>query len=216
MSVDEPNMDDWAALWAEEPPLAEREEVHAIAARVSRRARLFEYADLAVAIVITAGVLLALLVRPSPVTLAVGFVAAAGVFWPCWQRHQLKSEIKQLVSISDRFRLIELQHRRLAAELRRSTLALLGTPIAILLFAMLTHSLERGGSLHGFSTMLLEALTDLPVGPIIIATMLTVIVQQVRTVRRLRSELSETEALGGEYRRELRLDQTALSGLVSS
>ena len=75
---------------------------------------------------------------------------------------------------------------------------------------MLTHSVFQGGSLAGFVSAMSGAMATMPVGPAIAAALLTLIVQQARTVRRLQGELRSLHALVGAYREEMRLDRIAL------
>lgn len=206
----EHDLDDFAALWAEPPTTAEQTEVRAIARRVSVRATFFEYADLGVGLFIAAAVLIALLLQPAPVTLAIGLVAAAALLWSSWQRHQLKRQIVSLLEVSDRTDLLERQIRRVGTSLRHAMLGLVAAPPVFLLFAMLTQSLYAGGSLAGFGDAVIEAVTAVPVGPAIVAAMLTLIIQQVQTVKRLKGELRRLRALAGEYREEARLDRIAI------
>lgn len=204
------DLDDLAFLWAEEPTAGEREALEAIARRVSFRDALLDYADPAIAALITAGVLAALLLQPAPVTVAVGLVAAAALLWSSWKRYQLKRQIIASLEISNRCDLLERQIGRVRGSLHHAQLGLVAAPPVFLLFAMLTHSIYQDGSLAGFGPAVIGAVTDVPVGPAIAAALLTLVVQQVRTVRQLRFELQRLQALAGEYGEEMRLDRIAL------
>jgi hypothetical protein len=210
VSSDIHDLDDFPALWAEEPVEEERAELHGIARRVSLRATLFHYADLALGVAIALGALLAVVLQPAPVTLAVGIVAGGGLFWSSWRRHLLKKEIALLMQVSDRTDLLEIQTRRVTTDLHRSVIGLLATPPAIVLFALLSHSLVQGGSLAGFQDMLIRHFVNSLVGPMLVAAMLTLIYQQAQIVRRLRSELHRLRILSGQYREEARLDRMAV------
>jgi hypothetical protein len=203
-------MDEWAALWTESLGVEDEVRAQAIARGVGRRARLLENADLGIGILIAAAVFAALVLKPAPVTLAVGLVAAGGLLWSCWNRHQLRQRIRRQVEVQDRIDLIQSQVTHVRTELQRSIIALIALPPVVLLFAMLTHSLQNGGSLAGFGDMLLRALTAVPVGPAIIAAIVTLIVQQARSVRALRSELRRLQMLEGQYRQEAALDRLSL------
>lgn len=204
------DIDDLAALWAAEPSVQEREALAETARRIGYRARLLDAADVALGIAIVVGVLLALVLRPSPVTLAVGAVAAAIIFWSTWNRHLLAAQLRELFEIEDRVDLIDLQIRRVRTALQRAIIGLVGTPPAILLFAAVTYSIEEGGTLKGIGNLLWLGLTDVPLGPAVMAAAITLLLFQVQAIRRLRAELTRLERLGGEYREEARLDQMAL------
>ena len=204
------DLDDLAGLWAEEPTPEHETELRAIAGRVSLKGLVLQYADLGIGILITAMVLLALITRPAPVTVAVGLVAAAGLVWSSWKRHLLKTQIDLLLLTGDRSDLLDREIARVEAHLHRALVALWGAPPAVLLFAVLAYSVENGGSLAGFTDNLIRSATLFPVGPAILAAILTLLFQQVRLVQGLRQELIALQILRGEYREETRLDRVAL------
>ena len=210
MSVHPEEFDNLASLWAEEPSFEQRTEFRSLAEQISLRATILEYADLAIGIAIAAGVFVALALRPAPVTLAVGLVAAAGLLWSSWRRHLLRRQIASLLVVSDRTDLLDLQIRQVTTALQRSLIGVVAVVPVYLLFAMLTHSIQSGGTLAGFGSTLLMAMTEMPVGLAIAAAMLTLIVQQVITAQRLRLELRRLQMLAGQYREEARLDRIAL------
>jgi len=204
------DLDDLAGLWAEEPTPEHETELRAIAGRVSLKGLVLQYGDLGIGILITAMVLLALITRPAPVTVAVGLVAAAGLVWSSWKRHLLKTQIDLLLLAGDRSDLLDREIARVEAHLHRALVALWAAPPAVLLFAVLAYSVENGGSLAGFTDNLIRSATLFPVGPAILAAILTLLFQQVRLVQGLRQELIALQILRGEYREETRLDRVAL------
>jgi len=204
------DLDDLAGLWAEEPTPEHETELRAIAGRVSLKGLVLQYADLGIGILITAMVLLALITRPAPVTVAVGLVAAAGLVWSSWKRHLLKTQIDLLLLTGDRSDLLDREIARVEAHLHRALVALWAAPPAVLLFAALAYSIENGGNLAGFTDNLIKSATLFPVGPAILAAILTLLFQQVRLVQGLRQELIALQILRGEYREETRLDRVAL------
>ncbi len=210
MSVNEPDMDDWAALWAEEPSCEEQVELHAIAKRVTLREAVFQYADFALAVLLAAGVLVALAIRPAPATIAVGLIAALGVLWYSWKQHELKRQIVALLETRKRADLLDLEIKRAQTALTRSTLGLWGTPPAIILFAALTYGIWNGGSFDGFGDMLIRSAMEVPAGPAIVAAMLTLTFQQLQIVQRLSRELQRLQMLSREYQHEASLDRAEL------
>ncbi len=209
MNTDFHDLDDLASLWAEEPAREERAELAQLARRVSWRATFLHYWDVGLGVAIALGVLLAVLSRPAPVTLAIGLVAAGALLWSTWKRHLLKKHVAHLLDVSERTHLLDLEIRRATTDLHRALVGLFASPLAILLFGMLTHSFRHEGSLLGLGQAVAGKLTDGFVGPAVAAAMLTLIVQQVQIVRRLRSELRRLAALSGEYCREAQLDKMA-------
>jgi len=209
VSSDFHDLDDLASLWTEEPDADKQGEFQAAAARVNLRARLLQHADLGLGILIAAAVLFALLLQPTPATVTIGLLGAGAVLWSSWKRHVLR-QMSSMLGASSRTDLIDLELRRVATDLKRSVIGLWATPPAMILFAMLAYSVKYGWSFAGFGERMLSALTNVPVGPAIIAAMLTVLVQQVQTVRRLRTELRRLTMLRGEYQEEARLDRLAL------
>lgn len=204
------DLDDLATLWAEEPPAGERAELIELAQRVSWRATLFHYWDIGLGLAIAAGVLLAILLQPAPVTIAIGLVAAAGLFWSTWKRHLLKKQVELLLRVNERTQLLDVQIRRVTTDLHRALVTLFAMPPAILLFGMLTHSLDHGGSLAGLGEAVIGKFTDGLLGPALVAAMLTLIVQQAQIARRLRRELRRLRLLSGQYREESQLDTMAV------
>ena len=210
MNPDFGDFDDFARLWAEEPSADERKELVEIAERVSWRATLLRHWDVGLGVAIAAGVLLAILAKPAPVTLAIGLVAAGGLLWSTWKRHLLKKQIALLLDVKERTQLLDLEMRRVTTDLHRAQVGLFASPVAIILFGILTHSLGQGGSLAGLGQAVAEKFTDGLIGPALVAAMLTLIVQQVQIVRRLRSELRRLGTLSGQYRHEAQLDMLAV------
>ena len=166
------DLDDLVGLWTEEPTAGEREELSSVAARVVTRDSIHRHADLGLGLLIAAGVLVALLVEPSPVSLGVGLVAAATLLWSTWQRHRLTQEIDLLLRIDDRFDLIERQIRRVAGKLLHARLGLWAAPPVMMLFAMLTYSMGNDGSLAGFTDHLARSVALFPLGPAVAAAIL--------------------------------------------
>jgi hypothetical protein len=204
------DLDDLAGFWAEEPSADEQVALAVLAQRVSWRATLFHYWDLGLGIAIAAGVLLAILLRPAPVTLAIGFVAAGGLLWSSWKRHLLKQQVELLLDISERTHLLDVQIQRVAADLHRARVTLFAMPPALVLFGMLTHSLNGGGSLAGLAQAVVEKFLDGLVGPALVAAMLTLMIQQAQIARRLKSEQRRLQLLSGQYQEEARLDRVVL------
>ena len=200
------DFDDLGSLWTEETVAGERDHVQALARNVPLRAKLLDLADLGIGLAIAALVLLTLLVRPAPVTLAVGMVASAALLWSSWTRYQLKRQILMSLAAGDRSDLLERDIGRVTRSLHHAQLGLWAAAPVFLLFAMLTHSVFNGGSLAGFASAMIGAVATVPVGPAILAALLTLLIQQLRTVRRLEGELQNLHALAGAYREELRLD----------
>jgi hypothetical protein len=210
VSSDLHDLDDLAALWAEEPKHEERQEFAALARRVSWRAAFLHYWDIGLGVAIAVGVLFAVVLQPAPVTFAVGLVAAGGLLWSTWKRHLLKKQVMLLLEVSERTQFLDLEIRRVRTDLHRAVVGLLATPPAILLFAMLTHSVGQGGSLAGFAQAAGARLFEGPVGPVSLAAILTLLYQQSQIARRLNCELRRLKFLSGEYRQEARLDGVAL------
>jgi hypothetical protein len=199
------------ALWNDDLPASEQAALSAVAARVSARARLAESLDLAIAVAIAAGVALAIAFRPAPVTIAVGAVAATGLLWTSWNRHRLQGRMREMAGLSGGQELVEREIAMLTTASHRSLMGLIAILPAVLLFALLTHSIQHGGTLAGFGDLMLAGLFDVPVGPAILAAILTLFVQQARLVRRQRRELLALRDVGGQYRAEAALDQAGLS-----
>jgi hypothetical protein len=205
------DLDDFASLWAEEPTPDEKAELVGLAQRVSWRATFLEYWDIGLGVAIAAAALLAVLLQPAPVTLAIGLVAAGGLLWSTWKRHLLKRQVTLLLEVSDRTHLLDLEVRRISTDLQRALVGLVATPPAIALFGMLTHSLSQGGSLAGFGGAVIRNFSSGPVGPMVVAAVLTLIFQQIQIIRRLRRELHRLQIVSGEYREEAQLDFVAIS-----
>lgn len=207
MSVPRDDFDDLAALWAEEPAAEEQAELVGLAQRVSWRAMLLQYWDVGLGVAIAFGAVLAVLLQPAPVTLAIGLVAAGGLFWSTWKRHLLKKQVALLLGVSERTHLLDVEIRRVTTDLHRAVVGLFATPAAITLFAVLTYSLDHGGSLAGLGQAMTEKLSGSLAGPAVVAAMLTLMIQQVQIVRRLRRELRRLQIVSGEYRDEAQLDR---------
>ena len=205
MSVTESDMEDWAALWAEEPSREEQHELARVARRASWRGTLIEYADLGFAICIALCILGAIALQPQPATLAIGLLSAGGLFWSSKKRHMLR-QATLLAEARDRVVLLEHEIARTSAEHKRAAIGMWATPLVILSGAMLAYLLTHSGSLAGFGASLVESMTEVPVGPAITAGILALIYQQVLLAQQLKRGLGELRSLQGAYREEARLD----------
>jgi hypothetical protein len=161
VSVTESDMEDWAALWAEEPSREEQHELARVARRASWRGTLIEYADLGFAICIALCILGAIALQPQPATLAIGLLSAGGLFWSSKKRHMLR-QATLLAEARDRVVLLEHEIARTSAEHKRAAIGMWATPLVILSGAMLAYLLTHSGSLAGFGASLVESMTKVP------------------------------------------------------
>lgn len=208
MSLDGPEMDEWAALWREEEPSAQdRSVLQRRARRVAWRSTIFQHADVVLAMVLAFCIVAALATRLQPATAAVGVLSAAGLIWSSRKRHRL-SQAALLIEIRDRTLVLDHEIGRIEAEHGRATLGVWMTPPLILTGALLTFLLRHDGGFAGFRTMLIESMTSLPAGPAVTAGMLALIYHQVLNAQKLKQQLVQLRAIRGEYRAEGRLDGT--------
>ena len=208
MSGDARDFDDLFIAWRENSALDDEQLVH-IARRASIYGNLVKYADLGIAVLIALAVFIALALRPAPATIAIGSVTAGALVWSSWKRHLVRqnASLRLLDAGSD---FIAREIVRTQSELKRAELGLWFTPPATLLSGMLTYTIVHHGSLKGFGDVVLNALMSLPLGPAVIAAIMTLILYQIRLVGRLKAERLRLQGLDREYQEEARLDRIAL------
>ena len=199
------DIDELMQLWREEPTDRELEAVREDARRAMRRARLVTYAEHGIAALVIAAILLSLVLKGAPASMAIGALTILVIVWSTWRRGKLL-EAAALTRLGHRRRFLEEGLRSARTRLRRSRLGLVLLVPSALLGALLKHSLATGGDVAGFFRLFADSLiaggSALKVTALVALALLWFGTLHVR----LRAEVRRIEALREQYRVEDELD----------
>ena len=202
--MNEPDFDDFAGLWRQEPAEEEVRIFRTLAHRTNRRAQMLQRAETLLGLVIAFGTLVAFLTAPNWVTGVIAISLATVVLWPAWKRHRLAAEEAQL-NRRDRRALLESLERSARASLTRSTLGLIFTfPAWLLTIALGSFVTGDGRFDHIGERMILNILSwDGAISTAFICALMIVLCHRNF---RLRKTVGRAKELRRAYREEDQLD----------
>lgn len=191
-----------AALW--QTPMSQGED--AAMARLTRRtprlARVVQYGELAVVLVLGVAVAGAMLWRLGAETLLTGSLVLLLLGWSAWQRHRL-AHMADLVDGRDRFSFLSTSVQAKEAELKRSAMGLALILPGTMLTTLLIFSVAAGGGALG---EFIPAAWLSPRGIISIGFLAAAIMLLSLSHLRLIAELGRLQALREAYLHELQRD----------
>ena len=200
----DPDLIEFAELWQQEPSAEERAEFEAAARRVRRQGRFLAFADVALALVIVAGMILGFLLRPGAHAAIIAGLLIVATIWLSLQRRKVRQMAKTL-DTTDRQAFITSSIRNANASLRRIVLSLCFLPTGMLLAVLFKLNYRSGGRLEHPLT----ALADWAVstrGMIVLSGLAIFTAILIRAWRKTRAELRRLNELKAAYQRATTLD----------
>jgi hypothetical protein len=194
-----------AALWNAPPAAEEEAELQRLARRTPRVARMAQWGELAVVILLAATITLSIVWKLGATTLLVGSLVLLLLAWSAWKRHRL-GNIALMVDGRDRITFVRTTLRAKESELDRSALGLALIVPSMFMTMLLGFSLREGegqDDLAGF----LVAIVSTPRGLVVVGFLLCALLLLVQSHLRLLGELRRLRALHEDYEAEERLDQ---------
>jgi FtsH-binding integral membrane protein len=195
----DPELQQLAELW-QRPDAAEAEKFAALARRARRQGRYLAYADWALAVLLVGGSLFALFASHGPLTTVAAVLLLVATVFLTWQRRKLR-QMASTLDTADRQGFIESSVRSARANLRRVTLSVVALPPLVVVALLAKMSLRRGGQVSDPGRVLLDWAQS-PRGMISLAVFALLIALSLRSILRIRKELSRLETLRRAYEEE--------------
>jgi hypothetical protein len=195
----EPGFDELADLW-QDPDGKEQEAFEALARRARRHGRLMAYGDLALGIVIVGGTALGVFMTPHPGVILLALLLLGLTTLVTWQRRKLR-QMAPTLNTADRSAFLESSMRNANANLRRVTLSIIFSPLALIVGVMFKRSLKDNRFWdHPVADMTGWALSLRGLfGFSVLAVALLLL---IRSRRKLRRELRGLQQLDRDYAEE--------------
>lgn len=188
-------------MWRQEPDPAEMAALRRSAEAVARRARRDQFTDAALAVIVSAVVLVLALTNPNPETLTVGGAAIALMLYgSIRQRHFRKLELRSLTGSAED--MINQSIARLEATVKRTRLGLIGSIPAMVIGIGFGAVLDRGPGSGLLARFAAEPWLPVSVALAGIAIVAAGFVHYWRAIRRDRNELERLAALREAFKQE--------------
>lgn len=200
-----PDLDEFAALWKDEPDPLDQAQIEACARRARRRGRLLDYIDYAVLLLMFVMVVGGSLVSTSPLTIALAVPLMLALTWLTWRRRSLR-QMARTLNTSDRTAFLETSLRNARADLRRTSIGLASIPFVVPVALFFKVSVRTGGGPHEiWEAFLVWAQT--PRAPIGIVLLLILATFALRSMRKTKAEIRRLEALSQGYVAEAEIER---------
>lgn len=196
-----------AHLWGDAAPTGDQEEVARLARETPRRARVAQWSEVAVIVLLCGGIAASIIWNLGPSTMVTGGLLLALLGWSAWKRHHL-ANVALLIDDSDRLSFVRSSVRAKEAELRRSGLGLALIPPGVVFALLWGFSLRHPDGSADLGAFLVTVVTA-PRGLITYGCLLAAVVILSISHRRLRKELAELKGLQQQYADEARKDDFA-------
>jgi hypothetical protein len=193
--------DEFALLWAQEPPVEEVRLVERLARRASWQGLLLQHVDKGVAIAVAGGIAVMVLRDGSGAAALSGALLVLGLAWTTWKRHMLW-KVESDIGAADRELMLADAARRTELRLKRTTASLLLILPLFLLAALFVYRLEGSQEIALVEGFLAAPLWYLGWSGFVAALIVYLFLER----RRLRLELDNIHQIGREYGEEARLD----------
>ncbi len=195
------DLDRLGDMWRQEPDPAEMAALRRTAEAVARGARRAQIMDAALAIIVSAVVLILALSNPQTEALLAGGAAIALIlFGSIRQRHLRKLELKSLAGSTEE--MLDQTIARLKATIKRTRLGLIGAVPGMLIGLGFGAALERGPGSGLLAHFAAEPWLPIGVALASIAILATGFLHYSRMIRRDRSELERLVELREAFREE--------------
>ena len=202
----DPDLRELAELW-QQPDGDAQELFEAVARKARFRARFLGYADLALGLLLVAGMVLGTIMVPGPVTAGIAVLLISATIWVSFKRRALR-QMSLTLDTNDRHSFIRVAARSARANYRRLTLGLWLFPPFALLAVLFKLSWRQGGELHDpLQALALWAVSTR--GIIGLCGIAVIVGLLLRSWRKTRAEIRRLEALDRDYRDEDRMDGDA-------
>jgi hypothetical protein len=195
-----------ADLWTAAPSGEERRDLQRLFKRTPGRARVTQYGELVVVVLLAAAIMGAMALRLGPATLLTGGLVLLLLGWSAWKRHNL-TNLALLIDQRDSHAFICSMVRSKEAEAKRSALGLAFILPGTLLTMLLGYSVRGHGEGADLASFLVSALTT-PRGLIASAFLLCAVMILALSHMRLLDELRRLRDLRADYEEERRRDRT--------
>lgn len=202
--MSEPQFDDIAALWKQEPDAEERRTFEALARRTGWRARLLRYLDIGLALFVLIGVLLALLWDRGPATVALVLLCIVAIVWSNWKRHKLR-QVALALDTSNREAFVATAMESVRARLRSSSMWIVLLLPSVALGLALIAAATKPPTLGWFLGDVVRRFTS-PSGVAWAVFLALLIIYFGMVNLRLRRELERLKSLENQYREEAARD----------
>jgi hypothetical protein len=194
-----------AALWSAPPRQEEQRELERLARRTPSLARLGQWGELAVGLILAGIISASIVLHLGAATALTGSLILLLLGWSSWKRHHL-GNIALLIDGQDRLSFVQSSLRAKEAELNRSALGLALILPGTLLMMLLGFSL-REGEANGGALAFLWTVLSTPRGLTAAAFLLCAVLLLSLSHIRLQGELVRLRALRDDYADEVRQDQ---------
>lgn len=196
-----------AHLWGDAAPLQDQEEVARLARATPGRARMAQWGELAVGVLLFAGIAGSIIWSLGAATMLTGGLLLALLGWSAWKRHHL-ANVALLIDETDRLAFVRSSVRAKEAELRRSGLGLAMIPPGFVITTLWGFSLRHPEGNMALGEFLMAAASTTR-GMIILGCVVTAVVVLSVSHVRVRRELAQLRALQQQYSDEARRDDFA-------
>lgn len=197
--MSEIDLDRLGDVWRQQPDPGELEALRLAGESVHRRARWRRVVDLAVAISVTAIVLLLVLQNPKKETVVVGACAIFVLYYSQYRQRRLReAELRSLAGSAED--MIDQSISRIETTLRNHRTSLIGIGPAFLVALLFSAAADRGGTIFA-------SLSDTPWFRIVwigswLGLIASIALYLLFAIRRARTELARLNAMRDAYRRE--------------
>lgn len=203
--MNRPDVDEFAALWQDEPDPLEQAQMEAYARTARRRGKLLDLIDYAYWIWFLVIFVLGSFISTIPLTIAFAVPLMLGLTWITLRRRRLR-QMTRAMSTSDRAAFLETSLRSARANLRRTIIGLASIPFVVPAAVFFKVSIKTGGSLpEVWEAFLVWAQS--PRAPVAITLLLIVAAFTVRSLRRTKAEIHRLETLREGYQVEEELER---------
>lgn len=192
------DLDRLGDVWRQEPDPAEMAALRRTAELVARRARTAQFADAALAIVVSGVVLMLAWSNPEPATLVLGGAAIALMLYSSIRQRRLRRlELESLTGTAEE--MIDQSIARIRATLKRTRLGLYSAIPGILVGVGFGAALDSGGGSGLSARLSASPWAPVAAAAVILAVMAAGFVHYIRAMRRDQNELERLTALSESF-----------------
>jgi hypothetical protein len=195
----DPDLQDLAELWTE-PDAGEQKSFEAMARKARLRGRIFAYLNFAAVTVTLGGVALGVFMKPGALTMVAAIALIITTVIVLRKRRQIK-QMTNTLDTASRQAFIETSISNATANLRRTRLSLAFFPVGIAIALVYKMAVRTGGHTEQIPAAFLQWVPS-PRGLITLAILALLLAWGIRTLWRIKRELSRLEDLRTAYAEE--------------